>query len=144
MTLRVGITRPNAMTVPRVDPFVSPSRRAGVCLHVTSLPGAYGIGEIGAAAHAFVDLLADTGFGVWQFLPIGPTAYGDSPYQSLSTFAGNELLIDLGGLVGDELLAVAIGTTVLFELVGPILATVALRRVGEASTRPVLPRSGPG
>jgi len=105
MTLRYGITCPNAMTVPRVDPFLSPSRQAGVCLHVTSLPGACGIGEIGAAAHAFVDLLADTGFGVWQFLPLGPTAYGDSPYQSLSTFAGNELLIDLGGLVGDELLA---------------------------------------
>jgi len=105
MTLWYGNTRPNAMTVSRVDPFLSSSRQAGVCLHVTSLPGAYGIGEIGATAHAFVDLLADAGFSVWQFLPLGPTAYGDSPYQSLSTFAGNELLIDLSGLVSDALLA---------------------------------------
>ena len=79
-------------------------RRAGVCLHVTSLPGAHGIGEIGAAAHRFVDTLADIGLGVWQFLPLGPTAYADSPYQSLSTFAGNEMLIDVAELVEGGLL----------------------------------------
>ena len=70
------------------------TRRAGVCLHITSLPGRYGVGEIGDAALAFVDAMVSMGLSVWQFLPTGPTAYGDSPYQPLSTFAGNELLID--------------------------------------------------
>ncbi|MGB5345229.1 MAG: 4-alpha-glucanotransferase [Woeseia sp.] len=82
-------------------------RRAGVCLHLTSLPGAHGIGELGAAAHRFVDFIAAAGISVWQFLPTGPTAYGDSPYQPLSSFAGNELLIDVAhlqdlGLVSGE------------------------------------------
>ena len=74
-------------------------RRAGVCLHVTSLPGPYGIGEIGAAARNFIDTMAAMGLSVWQFLPLGPTAYGDSPYQPLSSFAGNEMLIDIGELI---------------------------------------------
>lgn len=79
-------------------------RRAGVCLHLTSLPGSFGIGELGAAASAFVDSLHRMGLSVWQFLPIGPTAYGDSPYQPLSTFAGNEMLIDIGNLIDLRLL----------------------------------------
>ena len=79
-------------------------RRAGVCLHLTSLPGPYGIGELGASAHAFVDSMHKMQLSVWQFLPTGPTAYGDSPYQPLSTFAGNEMLIDIGDLVGMGLL----------------------------------------
>src|SRR5210317_2184153 len=79
-------------------------RRAGVCLHLTSLPGPYGIGELGAAAHAFVDTMASMQLTVWQFLPVGPTAYGDSPYQPLSTFAGNEMLIDIDDLIGLGLL----------------------------------------
>ncbi len=74
-------------------------RRAGVCQHITSLPGPYGIGEIGRQALEFVDTLREMELAVWQFLPTGPTAYGDSPYQPLSTFAGNELLIDVGELV---------------------------------------------
>lgn len=74
-------------------------RQAGVCLHIASLPGPYGIGEIGASARAFVDTMRDMQLGVWQFLPTGPTAYGDSPYQPLSTFAGNEMLIGIGELV---------------------------------------------
>jgi len=82
-----------------VSSAMPPSRRAGVCLHLTSLPGPYGIGEIGAAAHAFVDTMRHMGLSVWQFLPIGPTAYGDSPYQPLSTFAGNEMLVDIGDLM---------------------------------------------
>jgi 4-alpha-glucanotransferase len=82
-------------------------RRAGVSLHLTSLPGPYGIGEIGAAAHNFVDTMRAMELSVWQFLPLGPTAYGDSPYQPLSTFAGNEMLVDIGdlaefGLLGDD------------------------------------------
>ena len=76
-----------------------PRRQAGVCLHITSLPGKHGIGEIGAAARRFVDAMRGMQLGVWQFLPVGPTAYGDSPYQPLSTFAGNELLIDTSGLI---------------------------------------------
>ncbi len=81
-----------------------PARRAGVCLHITSLPGRYGLGEIGDAALAFVDALVEMGLSVWQFLPTGPTAYGDSPYQPLSTFAGNELLIDSATLIRTGLL----------------------------------------
>ena len=74
-------------------------RRAGVCLHITSLPGRYGIGEAGDEAQAFVDALSRMGIGVWQFLPPGPTGYGDSPYQPLSTFAGNEMLIDVATII---------------------------------------------
>jgi 4-alpha-glucanotransferase len=74
-------------------------RRAGVLMHVTSLPGEHGVGDIGESAHAFVDALADMDVAVWQFLPLGPTAYGDSPYQPLSAFAGNANLIGLHQLV---------------------------------------------
>ena len=81
-----------------------PTRQAGVGLHVTSLPGRYGIGEIGQQAFRFVDALRKMGIGVWQFLPLGPTAYGDSPYQPLSTFAGNEMLIDIDDLISNGLL----------------------------------------
>ena len=73
-------------------------RQAGVCLHLSSLPGDYGIGELGANAHRFIDTLTSMGLGVWQFLPIGPSGYADSPYQSPSAYAGNPLLIDLGAL----------------------------------------------
>jgi 4-alpha-glucanotransferase len=81
-----------------------PGRQAGVCLHITSLPGPYGIGEIGQSAFDFIDSMKKMQLGVWQFLPTGPTAYGDSPYQPLSTFAGNELLIDVRDLVSKGLL----------------------------------------
>jgi 4-alpha-glucanotransferase len=80
-------------------------RQAGVYLHLTSLPGPYGIGEIGAAARKFVDTMRTMELSVWQFLPLGPTAYGDSPYQPLSTFAGNEMLIDIDDLINLGLLA---------------------------------------
>jgi len=80
-------------------------RQAGVGMHLTSLPGPYGIGEIGRHARAFIDRLRDMNLAVWQFLPIGPTAYGDSPYQPLSTFAGNEMLIGVGDLVEQGFLA---------------------------------------
>lgn len=69
------------------------NRTSGILLHLTSLPGPFGIGDLGPAAHQFVDFLADGGQGLWQVLPLGPTGYGDSPYQSLSAFAGNPLLI---------------------------------------------------
>lgn len=80
-------------------------RMAGVCLHVTSLPGPYGIGELGQSAHDFIDKLSKMQLSVWQFLPIGPTAYCDSPYQPLSTFAGNEMLVDIDDLTNIGLLS---------------------------------------
>ena len=76
------------------------SRSSGILLHPTSLPGQYGIGDLGEWAYRFVDWLESTGQSVWQILPLGPTSYGDSPYQTLSAFAGNPLLISLDKLVG--------------------------------------------
>ena len=73
-------------------------------LHLTSLPGRYGIGEIGNEAYAFIDSMLKMGLCVWQVLPLGPTGYGDSPYQPLSTFAGNEMLIDINDLLQKNLL----------------------------------------
>lgn len=70
-------------------------RTSGILLHPTSLPGPHGIGSLGRHAHRFVDWLNETSQTWWQMLPIGPTGYGDSPYQSPSTFAGNPLLVDL-------------------------------------------------
>ena len=68
-------------------------RTSGIVLHPTSLPGPFGIGDLGPGAYRFVDFLAAAGQGLWQMLPLGPTGYGDSPYQCLSAFAGNPLLI---------------------------------------------------
>src|SRR6266511_962690 len=79
-------------------------RASGILLHPTSLPGRFGIGDLGAAAYEFVDFLEETGQGLWQILPLGPTGYGDSPYSCLSAFAGNPLLISLEALVADGLL----------------------------------------
>jgi 4-alpha-glucanotransferase len=79
-------------------------RRSGVLLHPTSLPGRYGIGELGPEARAFADTLRKMGQRLWQVLPLGPTGYGDSPYQSFSTFAGNVQLISFDQLVHDRLL----------------------------------------
>ena len=84
---------------------LSPSRRAsGVLLHPTSLPGPYGIGDMGPAAIDWVDFLAGTGTKLWQILPLGPTGYGDSPYQCFSSFAGNPYLISPDALVDAGLL----------------------------------------
>ena len=79
------------------------ARRAGVCLHITALPQSGGVGTLGDAAYWFVDRLCDSGLSMWQILPTGPTGYGDSPYQLLSVFAGNPMLIDPEGLVRDGL-----------------------------------------
>ncbi|HYP00217.1 MAG TPA: 4-alpha-glucanotransferase, partial [Pyrinomonadaceae bacterium] len=80
------------------------SRSSGVLLHPTSLPGKYGVGDLGAEAYAFVDFLAASGQTLWQVLPLGPTGYGDSPYQSFSAFAGNTLLVSPERLVAENLL----------------------------------------
>jgi 4-alpha-glucanotransferase len=74
-------------------------RSCGILLHPTSLPGPNGIGELGSAAFTFIDFLERAGQKIWQVLPLGPTGYGDSPYQSFSAFAGNPLLIDLERLL---------------------------------------------
>ena len=76
-------------------------RASGILLHPTSLPGPYGIGDLGQTAYDFLDFLAETGQSLWQVLPLGPTGYGDSPYQCFSAFAGNPLLISLDALVED-------------------------------------------
>ncbi len=78
-------------------------RAAGVLLHPTSLPGPYGIGDLGPAAHRWLDTLGDHNQRCWQLLPLGPTGYGNSPYQSFSTFAGNPLLISPELLVEEGL-----------------------------------------
>src|SRR5690606_31608756 len=75
-------------------------RSSGILLHPTSLPGRYGIGDLGEWAYRFVDWLAGNDQSIWQVLPLGPTGYGDSPYQTLSAFAGNPLLIGLDELAG--------------------------------------------
>ena len=80
------------------------SRSGGILLHPTSLPGPYGIGDLGPQAYRFVDWLVSTGSKLWQVLPLGPTGYGDSPYQCFSAFAGNPYLISLDALVQDGLL----------------------------------------
>ncbi len=74
-------------------------RRSGILLHPTSLPGRFGIGDLGDAAYRFVDFLAAAGQSYWQMLPLSPTGYADSPYQTLSAFAGNPMLISPEKLV---------------------------------------------
>src|SRR6185295_16108318 len=83
--------------------FPAGYRSSGLLLHVTSLPSRYGIGDVGPAAVAWVDQLHEASQGWWQTLPLGPTGYGDSPYQALSSFAGNPLLISPDWLIEDEL-----------------------------------------
>jgi 4-alpha-glucanotransferase len=87
-----------------LPPFPSEYRSSGMLLHVTSLPSRYGIGDLGPSAFSWVDRLHHVGQGWWQALPLGPTGYGNSPYQSLSSFAGNDLLISPEGLISDGLL----------------------------------------
>src|SRR5258705_8833705 len=79
-------------------------RSSGVLLHPTSLPGPFGIGDLGPEAYAFADFLAGSGQGIWQVLPLGPTGYGDSPYACYSAFAGNTLLISPEQLTTEGLL----------------------------------------
>ena len=70
-------------------------RSSGILMHITSLPGPYGVGTMGAQAFSFVDFLSEAGQTNWQLLPLTPTGFGDSPYQSCSAFAGNHYLRDL-------------------------------------------------
>jgi len=86
-------------------PFPPAYRASGVLLHVTSLPSRYGIGDLGPTAFAWIDCLAAAGQSWWQVLPLGPTGYGHSPYQALSSFAANPLVISPEQLIEDHLLA---------------------------------------
>ena len=92
-------------------------RQSGILMHITSLPGPYGVGTMGKNAYQFVDFLQSAGQSCWQILPLNPTGYGDSPYQSFSSWAGNPYLIDLdilakeGLLKQDELERISWGTT---------------------------------
>jgi len=86
-------------------------RSSGLLLHPTSLPGRFGIGDLGAEAYRFVDFLVRSGQSLWQMMPLGPTGYGDSPYQCFSAFAGNPLLVSPEKLVSDGyLLSADLGT----------------------------------
>ena len=69
-------------------------RKSGILMHISSLPGPFGIGTMGKTAYEFVDFLCAAGQSYWQILPLSPTGYGDSPYQAFSAFAGNRYLID--------------------------------------------------
>ncbi|MEN2998432.1 MAG: 4-alpha-glucanotransferase [Brevinematia bacterium] len=82
-------------------------RSSGILLHITSLPGKYGIGSLGNEAYEFVKFLVISGQRLWQILPLGPTGYGDSPYQCFSAFAGNPLLIDIDRLIQRKLISKA-------------------------------------
>ena len=73
-------------------------RQSGILMHITSLPGPDGIGSLGKEAYDFADFLHASNMGIWQVLPMGPTGYGESPYQSPSTFAGNPMVISLDKL----------------------------------------------
>ena len=81
-------------------------RKSGVLMAVSSLPGKYGIGCFSKEAYRFVDDLSEAGQSLWQILPLGPTSYGDSPYQSFSTFAGNPYFIDPETLIRKKWLTV--------------------------------------
>jgi 4-alpha-glucanotransferase len=79
-------------------------RRCGVLMPISGLPTRYGIGGFSKEAYEFVDFLAASGQSLWQILPLGPTGYGDSPYQSFSTYAGNPYYISLDELIDEGLL----------------------------------------
>ncbi|PKL81440.1 MAG: 4-alpha-glucanotransferase, partial [Ignavibacteriae bacterium HGW-Ignavibacteriae-3] len=80
-------------------------RSSGILLHPTSLPGKFGIGDLGPNAYGFIDFLESAGQTLWQIFPLGPTGYGDSPYQCFSAFAGNPLLISPEILQSEGLLS---------------------------------------
>ena len=88
----------------KFPPSINILMHSGILMPISSLPGGYGIGSMGKPAHDFVDFLAKAGQTIWQILPVGPTGYADSPYQSCSAFAGNPYFIDLDLLAADGLL----------------------------------------
>src|SRR5215204_2291587 len=101
--MKITSTRDNLYK--RGDYRMKFNRSGGILLHPTSLPGRYGMGDLGPEAYGFVDWLVSTGCKLWQILPLGPTGYGDSPYQCFSAFAGNPYLISFDTLIDDGLLS---------------------------------------
>lgn len=130
-------------------------RQSGILLHITSLPSPYGIGSMGAAAYGFIDFLRDGGQKCRQVLPLGPTGYGDSPYQSASAFGGNPYLIDLdilaaqGLLTAEEIAALfwgddpeAVDYGAMYENRLPLLRKAFARFTPEEEYRAFLARAG--
>ena len=103
-------------------------REAGILLPVSSLPGPYGIGCFSRCAYRFIDWLKEAGQSYWQILPLGPTGYGDSPYQSFSTFAGNPYFISLETLTDEGLLTAA-------ECSSADFGSVSVGHLSEAGTQ---------
>ena len=79
-------------------------RLSGILVHPTSFPSPYGIGDLGKGAYEFIDFLVQSGQHLWQVLPLGPTGFGDSPYQGFSSFAGQPLIISIDNLIELHLL----------------------------------------
>ena len=98
------------------------NRSAGILLPLSSLPSKYGIGCFSKSAYEFVDWLKEAGQSYWQILPLGPTSYGDSPYQSFSTFAGNPYFISLEALIEEGVLTEEEGDAVDFYTYNGIYA----------------------
>ena len=134
--------RQSGATLTAQTPFACrafPRRTAGVLLHLTALHGTGPIGSLGSAAREFIDWLQAAGFSWWQFCPLGPTGYGDSPYQALSVFASNPYLLDLDDLIARGLLkteevnplrqtqATSVDYGQLWEQLRPLLKTAAQR-----------------
>ena len=104
-------------------------KKSGVLMHITSLPSRGGVGTLGKAAYDFVDFVHASGMNIWQMLPVGPTGYAESPYQSASTYAGNPLMIDFDLMMQDGLLPEGA-----YEPL-PILNEVDFAAVKEQNTR---------
>ena len=124
---------------PRVTlpPFLPDHRASGILLHVSSLPSPYGIGDVGPAALTWLNRLREAGQSWWQALPLGPTGYGNSPYQALSSFAGNELLISPEGLIEDGLLRSSDGEAAPFTAsVVDYNTVIPFRQTRDARQRP--------
>ena len=101
--------------------MVASNRTSGILLHLTSLPGPNGIGEIGPAAFRFADWMHDAGLRLWQVLPLGPTGYGESPYQLFSAFAGNPLMISLPNAAMSDLPQDKVDFERVIPVKGPLL-----------------------
>ena len=132
----------------RMSPFPPGYRASGLLLHVTSLPSSYGIGDVGPSAFVWVDRLHEAGQGWWQALPLGPTGHSNSPYQGLSSFAGNGLLISPELLIQDGLLqrsdckGIFSSTAIDYDAVIPFkhrLLEVATNRFRAGARRELLP-----
>ena len=88
-----------------LPPWFAEQRSAGCLLHISSLPSSFGIGNLGKSSYRFIDFLKESGFSFWQVCPVGPTGFGDSPYQVFSSSAGNPYFIDWEPLLENNLIS---------------------------------------